>query len=351
MPRDAPPSRLEILAGRLVVGLPGAVQRLLVGRPVRVGDVQLAVEVQMLLKLAELSGEPDYATMTVAEARASLRNGAIAVGGRPLPLPEVRDLLVAELPARLYVPDGAPMPAPLLVYFHGGGHVSGDLDSHDAPCRFLAREAGVRVLSIDYRRAPEHPFPAPVEDALAAFRYAVEHAEELGADPSRIGVGGDSAGANLAAVVAQLAVLDAAGDVPRPAHQLLVYPVADYSEERPSRRLFARGYLLTEADIAWYREQYLAGPDDARDPRVSPLLREDLAGLPPAHVVTAGFDPLRDEGEEFARRMRDAGVTVTLRRYPGTVHGFLNMVGLGERFLVPMREIAAALRWGLAGRP
>jgi acetyl esterase/lipase len=323
------------------------VQRLAVGAPVRVGDVELAPEIQLLLKLAERYGPPDYATMTVAEARASLRYDAIAVAGRPLPLPEVRDLLIAGRPARLYVPDRAPAPAPLLVYYHGGGHVCGDLDSHDAPCRFLAREAGVRILSVDYRLGPEHPFPAAIEDAVAAFAGAVEEADDLGADPSRIAVGGDSAGGNLAAVVAQ----QSRGGGPQPAFQLLIYPVTDYGAELPSRHLFARGYLLTERDIEWYRSNYLGSEDDARDPRVSPLLAEDLDGLPPAYVATAGFDPLRDEGEEYARRLRDAGVPVTLRRFPGTVHGFVNMVGLGERFLTPLREIAAALRWGLAARP
>jgi acetyl esterase len=347
VPREGPPSSLEILASRVLLGLPRPVQRLLAGPPRRVGDVELAPEIQLMLKLAERFGPPDYDTMTVAEARASLRGDAIAVAGRPLPLAEVRDVLVAGLPARLYVPEGAPAPAPLLVYYHGGGHVCGDLDSHDAPCRFLAREAGVRILSVDYRLGPEHRFPAAVDDAAAAFTGAVDEAENLGADPARIAVGGDSAGGNLAAVAAQ----QTHGNGPQPAFQLLIYPVTDYFTERPSRRLFASGYLLTERDIEWYRTNYVGSPDDARDPRLSPLLTQDLSGLPPAYVVTAGFDPLRDEGEEYARRLRDAGVPVTLRRFPGTVHGFVNMVGLGERFLVPLREIAAALRWGLAGSP
>ena len=343
---DSTPSRLEILAGRALMSLPRPVQRLLAGRPVRVGDVQLDVEIQLLLKVDELVGRTEQKA-SVPEARADLKRSALSVAGEPRPLREIRWLSAGGVPARLYVPEGGDPPAPLLVYYHGGGHVAGDLDSHDTVCRFLADEARVRVLSVDYRLAPENPFPAAVEDALTALRYAVAHAGELGADPGRVGVGGDSAGGNLAAVVSQLGV-DGGGPVP--AFQLLIYPVCDLVDERPSRELFAEGYLLTREDIAWYTGHYLPNPEDASDPRVSPLLREDLSGLPPAHVVTAGFDPLRDEGEEYARRMRDAGVPVTLRRYPATVHGFVNMLGINERFRTPVREIAAALRWGLAGR-
>ena len=309
--------------------------------------LELAPEVQTLAKLDRWVGPGTVDQVPVAEARRRLRHDVLVAGGRPRPVAELRPVDAGGVPARLYVPPEAPTPSPLLVYFHGGGHVVADLETHDATCRWFARETGVRVLAADYRRAPEHPFPAAVEDALAAFRHAASHARELGADAARIAVGGDSAGANLAAVVAQLA----AADELSPVFQLLIYPVCDYSPEWPSQELFASGFFLTRAEIRWYRSHYLRDDAAASDPRASPLLREDLSGLAPAYVATAGFDPLRDEAEEYARRLRAAGVAVTLRRHAGYGHGFAAMVGLGERVRGPARETAAAVRWVLAARP
>jgi acetyl esterase len=214
----------------------------------------------------------------------------------------------------------------LLVYFHGGGFVVCDLETHDNMCRFLARQAGVRVLAVDYRLAPEHRFPAAIEDALAAFRFAAEHAAELGADPARLAVGGDSAGGNLATGVARLAAADAQ---PAPAFQLLFYPWLDLSAKRESYRLFG----------------------DAIDPRCSPLQAEQLEGLAPAYIATAGFDPLRDEAEEYASRLRAAGVPVALRRHRGLIHGFANAVGIGHVGREALVEAAGALRVGLAVAP
>jgi acetyl esterase len=340
---------LEYRVARAMVALPRPVQRLLAGPPVRVDGLELAVEVQLLLGLLERFGGPPRDTLSVEAARASLAHDAETFGGPALPVAEVCDLEADGVPVRLYVPDGASPPAPLLVYYHGGGHVEGDLDTHDRLCRWLAREARVRILSVDYRLAPEHPFPAGVEDALTAFRYARANAAALGADPARIGVGGDSAGGNLATVTAQLAVDD--GGRPTPVFQLLIYPLCDYSREYPSYALFAEGFFLTVAMMRSYRRHYLPDEAAATDPRVSPLLREDLTRLPPAYVTTAGFDPLRDEGEAYARRLREAGVSVTLRRHPGVTHGFANVAELGERAAGPMLEVAAAVRWGLAGEP
>jgi acetyl esterase len=231
------------------------------------------------------------------------------------------------------------------VYFHGGGWVVCDLDTHDNGCRFLARESGAAVLSVDYRLAPEHPFPAAVEDAFAAFRWAVENAADFGVDPAVIAVGGDSAGGNLAAVVSQLARDD---EGPAPAFQLLIYPVTDLSTKRLSYELFREGFFLTEPHMDWYRDHYLPDLESARDPRASPLLADDLSNLAPAYIATAGFDVLRDEGEEYARRLREAGVPVALRRHRNLIHGMATRVGMGGVGQTMMLEAAAALRMGLA---
>ncbi|MDX6642964.1 MAG: acetyl esterase, partial [Solirubrobacteraceae bacterium] len=249
------------------------------------------------------------------------------------------------LGARLYVPHDGGESGGLLVYFHGGGFVVCDLKTHDNTCRFLSREAGTRVLSVDYRLAPEHPFPAGVEDALAAFRFAVEHATELGADPARVAVGGDSAGGNLAAGVARGAAAD---DGPAPAFQLLFYPWLDLSSKRESYRLFGEDFFLTEANLDWYASHYLAEAGEALDPRCSPLLAEKLDGIAPAYIATAGFDPLRDEGEEYAQRLRAAGVPVALRRHDGLIHGFVNTIGVGHTGREALLEASGALRVGLA---
>src|SRR3954449_5785806 len=333
--------------GRAILGLPRWIQRLIAGRPIRLDGIELETEVQVMLRLQERFGGPEYDELEVAEARTTLAADAARAGGHPIPMPEVRDLDAGGVAARLYVPEGAGARGPLLVYFHGGGHVLGDVDTHDPVCRWLPRETRTRVLAVDYRLAPEHPFPAAVDDALAGFRWAAAHAAELGADPARVAVGGDSAGGNLAAVVAQLAT----GDDPPPAYQLLIYPVCDYSRAPPSYDLFGTGFFLTAAEMRWYRTHYLPDPEASRDPRASPLLREDLSGLPPAYVATAGFDPLREEGEDYARALRAAGVPVTLRRHAGWAHGFANVIGLGYRVSGPMYEIAAALRWALSNTP
>jgi acetyl esterase len=330
--------------------LPPRAQLLLAGgRAIRVDGQQLDPEIQLTLRLLKLAARPEFEELPVPEARAEIRREAALYSGAPLPVADVRELDVpgaeGQLSARLYLPDGAGTPAPLLVYLHGGGWVVGDLDTHDQPCRFLAREGGVRVLAVDYRCAPEHPFPAGLEDCLAATRFALEHADQMGADPARVAVGGDSAGANLATAVARLLALEGG---PAPAFQLLIYPVTDLSRKRESYRLFREGFFLTERQMDWYREHYLEDPESAGDPRVSPILASDLAALPPAHVVTAGFDVLRDEGEDYARLLRDAGVRVTSTREPGMIHGFAHGAATGREPRAAMLRVAAALRSGLA---
>jgi acetyl esterase len=351
------PARTELtaadrFAGGVVRGigaLPRRVQGALAGAPTVVDGQRLDPEVQVLLRLFGRTSATAH--RSVAEARATRSREATVFEGERFAVGRTEDLVLpgpgGELRARLYVPEAAGGALPLLVYLHGGGWVVCDLDTHDNLCRFLAREAGVLVLSVDYRLAPEHRFPAAVDDALAAFYLAVERAGDLGADPGAVAVGGDSAGGNLAAAVSRLAV---AGGGPVPAFCLAIYPVTDLSAKRASYRLFGEGYLLTEAQMDWYRDQYLPDESAALDPRASPLLAEDLSGLPPTYVATAGFDPLRDEGEEYATRLRDAGVPVALRRHPGIIHGFANAVGSTRFGRAAMLEAVGALRMGLGSR-
>jgi acetyl esterase len=321
----------------------------LAGRPVEIDGQLLSPQLQIGLRLEGLSEA--WRPAAVAEARARTRREARVFGGRAIALGRVEEL---ELPgpqgalgARLYVPSGFSAPGPLIVYYHGGGHVVGDLETHDRPCRHLARQTGAALLAIDYRLAPEHRFPAAVDDALAAFRWAVDGAARLGADPDRIAVAGDSAGANLATVVCQLAAADGG---PVPVLQVLIYPLLDYSRKRRSQELFGEGFYLTEAEIDWYRDHYLSSPAERSDPRVSPILAGDLSGLPPALVVTAGFDPLRDEGEAYAELLREAGVPTTAWRESDLVHGFLNAAGLGGRPAEATARIATEIR-DLLARP
>ena len=345
-----PRAVLERAQGAVARGvslLPGPVARLLAGRRVRIDGQELHPQVRIALRLEELTGGSEI--LPVAAARERRRHQARVFSGPRIEVERAVDLELAgqagPIGARLYVPPAAGGPPPLLVYYHGGGHVIGDLDTHDQPCRFLAREVPAAVLAVDYRLAPEHRFPAAVEDALAAFRWACDEAERLGADPARVAVIGDSAGGNLAAAVCQLAVADE-GAVP--VHQTLIYPVIDYSAERRSYELFGRGFFLTREEMDWYRDNYFGDPEDREDPRASPILAEEVAGLPPAHIVSAGFDPLRDEAEDYAVRLRAAGVPTTLRRERDLVHGFVNAVGLGGRAREAMAEIATAIRAGLA---
>ena len=222
------------------------------------------------------------------------------------------------VPVRIYVPD-APSPRPALVLLHGGGFVFGDVETHDPTARRFCAEAGVVVASVDYRLAPEHPFPAAVDDAEAATRWTIDHATELGADPERVVVSGDSAGGNLAAVVARR-LRDAGG--PPLAGQLLIYPTTDMrpGDHHPSKRELAEGYGLDAAEMAWFGERYLNGEADTEHPDASPLLASDLSGLPPAFVLTAEYDPLRDEGDAYAARLAEAGVPVEHVRLAGTIH-------------------------------
>jgi acetyl esterase len=273
--------------------------------------------------------------------RMNMRHETALVGGSQ-PIGEVRDLMVAGRPARHYLPSApvAADPGPLLVYFHGGGWIEGDLETHDAPCRLLAERSGIPVLALTYRLAPEHPFPAAHDDADEGYRWVIDHVGELGADPQRIAVGGDSAGGNLAASVALMAARDG---LPL-AWQVLMYPPTDIDRDTQSLRLFGEGFYLTSAFMDRANDCYLPKPDDRRDPRVSILYAEIPSGLAPAYVLTAGFDPLRDEGEAYARRLCDAGVTVELNRCTDLIHGFVNIVGVGRSPRAAVDGVADQLR-------
>jgi acetyl esterase len=347
------PPRIEHRILRFVCGMPPRLQRVLFGAPARVDGQVLAPEMQALVRLAGLARDESasaYGKLTPRQARARIRAGAAAAAAPKRSQPTVEDLAIpgpaGGIPARFYEPPGLGLEdRPLIVYFHGGGWTIGDLDTCDGVCRFLALEVPATVLSVDYRLAPEHPFPAAVEDALAAFHWAAAGSSRLGVDASRIAVAGDSAGGNLAAAVSLLA---GDGDGPTPAMQALIYPVTDAVGGQKSRDEFARGFLLTKADMDWFERHYLPSGTDHADPRVSMLRADDLSGLPPAYVTTAGFDPLRDEGEAYAARLQEAGVTLTLRRHPGLIHGFANMTGVSRTARAAMLELATALRAGLA---
>ena len=354
LPRISP--RVEHPIVRFLCALPPRLQRRWFGPRIEVGGLEPAPDIQVVLWLARLVGVDSVSsrgTLTVEEARDRARNESIVVGGPKLPLPRVEDLTIpgsgGPIGARLYAPtprDSAPMP--LIVFFHGGGWVLGDLETHDSICRFLAPNTGAVVLSIDYRLAPEHPFPAGVEDSVEAFRWACEEAAALGADPRRVAVCGDSAGGDLAAVVSLLTRDD---DGPKPAMQSLLYPVTDAIGGQESRRLYADGFLLAAEDMDWYAGHYLQGANADTDPRASVYRIEDLRGLPPAYVCTAGMDPLRDEGEGYAERLREAGNQVAFRRHPGLVHTFANMTGVSRTARAAMHEVAGALRMGLSQYP
>lgn len=280
-------------------------------------------EAKALLDFLGITDLAPLETLTAVEGRARFKQ--LADARRPAS-PEavhlVRDVKVAgpEIPVRFYKPEMAE-PAPVLIYFHGGGWVLGDLDSHDHVCRALANKVPCAVVSVDYRLAPEHKFPAAAEDSYAATEWVATHAAELGIDVSRIAVGGDSAGGNLATVVSQMA-----RDRGRPGivFQLLIYPATDMRLGAASIDENAHAPVLTKAAMVWFVDHYLNGDQDRINPLASPLLAADLRGLPPAFVLTAECDPLRDEGEEYGRRLEAAGVRAEVRRYEGMPHGFFS---------------------------
>ncbi len=307
-------------------------------------------QVQMLIQMVEAMGAPPTYTLTPTESRAALKSTAAMVAGELEAVANIENLEipgpVVDIPIRIYTPEGSG-PFPILVYFHGGGWVQGDLDTHENVCRALANGAACVVVSVDYRLAPEHKFPAAIEDAYAATGWVAENAARLRGDATRIAVGGDSAGGNLAAVVSLMA-RDQGG--PALVYQLLIYPATDVSTlDTASYRDYGEGYVLLKADIVWFLDHYLADEQDRHNPLVSPLLAQDLSGLPPALIVAAEFDVLRDEGKAYAQRLEQAGVPVTYTLYDGMVHAFLSVTGMLDQAKQGLAETAAALHAAFVG--
>jgi acetyl esterase len=304
-------------------------------------------QAKAVLDLIIKAGRPAYHQLSPKDARQLFRETRPASTPVPPEIGMVKDLTaegpLGPIPLRLYRPKGVPAATalPTLVFFHGGGWVIGDLDTHDVLCRQLTAESAASVVAVDYRLAPEHKFPAALDDAWAATRWIAAHAAELGVDAARLAVGGDSAGGNLAAVVALLAREQGA---PALTLQVLIYPVTDLAAETSSYADFGDGLMLTRDSMRWFTAQYLKDEHEALDWRASPLRAPSLAGVPPALIVTAGFDPLRDEGEAYARKLREAGVRVDAVCYGGMIHGFAGMGRLIESGNRAVSHIAASLR-------
>jgi acetyl esterase len=319
--------------------------RRLAGAPLTNDDgAVLDTHVRALITLEAMARRPPQESLPVDEARAQMRSSVLVVEEPSPTLFRVRDDSIgADLPIRIYTPRQTSEPLPVVTFFHGGGFLLGDLDTHDVACRRLARDADCIVVAVHYRRGPEHRFPAAADDAWAGFRWTLENAAVLGGDPARVGVVGDSAGGNLATGVSLFA-RDAGG--PAPIFQLLIYPALDFYRRGESHRRFAEGYLLSSATIDWYSANY-ADRSDWDDMRASPLLAKDVRGVAPAYVVTAGFDPLRDEGRAYAARLREAGGEARLHEEATLTHGFFNMAGVIPAARVADQNIARQLHAGL----
>ena len=309
----------------------------------------LDAEARMLLDLMEKAvqdGRPKLNTLPYAVGRQAVDKMSEDSEADPPQVGEIADGAFVgpcgEIGFRRYRPqDAAPGPLPTLIYYHGGGFVIGTIETHDSTCRRLANKSRCQVISIDYRLSPEHPFPASTDDGVAAFRHIRDSAASFGVDPSRIAIGGDSAGGAIAAVVCQ-AVRDA-GDSQGPAFQMLIYPATDSSKQSASRLAFAEGYFLTKDLMDWFWKAYVPAGTDLTDLRLSPLLAKDFNGLPPAFVLTAGYDPLRDEGRAYADRLIAAGIKTTYVNYPGTIHGFFSLTRFLSQGLKANDEAAAVM--------
>ncbi len=305
-------------------------------------------QAQALLDMLTAMNVPPMHTQSVVDVRASY-DAMAQFSGTPEEVRSVENRTIpgpaGEIPVRIYTPEGT-APFPVLVFFHGGGWTIGTLDGYDGVCRTLANQARCIVVSVDYRLAPEHKFPAAAEDAYAATVWVAQNAARISGNPQRVAVGGDSAGGNLAAVVSQMA---RDKDGPKIVYQLLVYPATDYFiPGTASIRENGEGYFLTYDLMVWFWNHYATSEADAHNPLMAPLRAKDFHNLPPALVITAEYDPLRDEGEMYAAKLQEAGVSVTATRYNGMIHGFFTMANLMDQAKVAIAEAAAALRSAFA---
>ena len=345
--RIAIPPPLELPILKVLLGTPAPLLRRFAGPPITAPEgATLDLQLQALLRMMKLAGEPELHEGSIEASRARMDRSAPMLDYRNVEGMAVTDRTIpgAQGPrrARIYRPKDRGRGA--LVWFHGGGFALGSIRSHDGVCRALAKRARATVISIDYRLAPEHPFPAGVEDAIATSRWVLANAASLDIDAGAVAVGGDSAGGNLTAVVTQALRQDEL----RPIFQLLVYPAVDFTRQHESHEYFADGFILSRASIDWFIGHYLSSTELFHDPRASPLFAEDLSGLPPALVLTAGFDPLRDEGRRYAERMLAAGNDVEHVCADGMLHGFFNMGGMVRVADAVIHRAAEKLRRALA---
>jgi acetyl esterase len=343
--RMAIPDSIGGPVARWLLNINEPLLRRLAGAPLYNDDgAVLDTHLRALITLEAMARRPPQESLPVGEARTQMRSSVMMVEEAAFSLFRIReDRIGGTIPIRIYTPRAAPEPLPVATFFHGGGFLLGDLETHDVACRRLARDAECIVVAVDYRRGPEHRFPAAVDDAWAAFHWTVQNAAALGGDPARVGVVGDSAGGNLAAAVSLLA-RDGGG--PAPIFQLLVYPALDFYRRGQSHRRYSQGFLLSSSTIDWYSANY-ADRSDWDDMRASPLLAKDVSGVAPAYVVTAGFDPLRDEGRAYAARLRETGALARHHEETTLTHGFFNMGGVIPAARSANRNIARELHVGL----
>jgi acetyl esterase len=341
--------KLQGHAAHMALRMPISWVHIAAGPAIVVDGRTLDSRTQWFLRLLARSGQQPLHTLGVSKSRREFDLFMAVLGGRPVPVGQIVDRTVdgpaGRLRLRLYRPaTPAGRLLPTILFFHGGGFVIGSLEGYDLPCRYFCARTGCAVMAVDYRLAPEHKFPGAIEDGVAAFRWLATEGSALGLDPTRIVIAGDSAGGTIAAVVAQ----QVRGSAHTPCLQWLIYPATDLAEERPSHASCGDRFLLTRPDMEWFREQYLDGPALAADPRVSPLRATDLSGLPPALVFTAGFDPLRDEGQLYAARLAEAGIKTVHREFDSLIHGFIGMRGAVPAAARAMDDMVAGLRHELA---
>jgi acetyl esterase len=349
MPLKEIARELQGKATNLALRVPISWVNILAGPPVTVDGRTLDGRSQWLLQLLARNGQPPIEQMSVVEARASYDAFMLEMGGSRVPIGEIVDRTIAgpagRIRVRIYRPAGVVARLlPTILYFHGGGWVMGSLEGYDLVCRYICARSGCAVVAVDYRLAPEHKFPAAIEDAVAAFRWLSADAVSLGLDPARIVVAGDSAGGNIAAVAAQLL-----RDEPRPpCLQWLMFPTTNLAFDSPSYRSCGEGFFVTRAAMEWFRGHYLNDPAEIEDPRVSPLHAANLTGVAPALIFTNGIDPLRDEGHAYADRLTAAGVKTFHREFDSLIHGFIGMRGAIQAAARAMDDMVAGLRHELA---